>query len=351
MIPRDLGLALAPVALWLAVAAVNGRVAWWRAGVAGGLVFLASPLAGLFCALWFAALALVSRSRRAWPAAIAGAVVSAVWVVPLAISYHRYHGVVRIATLAPVTPTGAQAITGLGLALPLGAAGLALLRRRRTRGFAAVAVLAALPLAAVVLLATAPGESVVSHGMPPALVRWYRDLPFVVLALCVPAGVAADALMGLLARRARPFLEPAAATLVTFVCGSSVLASATVWREPYRTDVACSPLPLDAHTRVAVIAPEPAADYLSMTLFGRSGAGFYDVGQRSAKVRFRRWVGDHIPDLAARGTAVLGALDGGPLPTGVDLVFARPQQVRGLGRPVATCTWRGHRWELAPPAG
>jgi len=54
MIPRDLGLALAPIALWLAVAAARSGGSWWRAGGAGGLVFLASPLAGLFCAVWFA---------------------------------------------------------------------------------------------------------------------------------------------------------------------------------------------------------------------------------------------------------------------------------------------------------
>ena len=44
MIPRDLGLALVPIVLWLALRAIPGRPrVWWGVGAAAGLVFLIAP--------------------------------------------------------------------------------------------------------------------------------------------------------------------------------------------------------------------------------------------------------------------------------------------------------------------
>src|SRR6478752_8658324 len=87
MIPRDLGLALVPIVLWLALRAISGRVAlWWAVGAAGGLVFLIAPPAGLLCAAWVAVFAVMERRRDAWRATPAGAAVVAPWLVPLGLA-------------------------------------------------------------------------------------------------------------------------------------------------------------------------------------------------------------------------------------------------------------------------
>src|SRR4051794_6009650 len=73
MIPRDLGLALVPIVLWLTLRAISGRAElWWGVGAAGGLVFLIAPPAGLLCAAWAAVLAAIERRPDAWRAALAG---------------------------------------------------------------------------------------------------------------------------------------------------------------------------------------------------------------------------------------------------------------------------------------
>jgi hypothetical protein len=74
MVPRDLGLALSPLLLWAAVAAVHAerRRAWWGVGFLGGIVFLVAPPAGIFCAIWAAGIAATHRAWGAWRALAAG---------------------------------------------------------------------------------------------------------------------------------------------------------------------------------------------------------------------------------------------------------------------------------------
>jgi hypothetical protein len=353
MIPRDLGLALAPIALWLAMCATRGPDrTWWRAGFAGGLVFLAAPPAGIFCALWVVTIAIVERRWAIWRAALAWVAATSVWLVPLAIAYHRYHGFVPIAQLRLTEPNATQSLVAVGIALPLGLVGLVLLARSRPQMATRAIVLVAIPAIAVLLGASISQLStLVAHGVPTPLVRWLRYLPFLVLALCIPAGVAANALVAVLARRARPVAIATAVLVIVLAVGSTALASATVWREPAHSGLVCSPLPIDARTRLAVLGRESLANYLGLTLFGRSGASLYVMGTRPAKVRFRTWLHDHVPDAARRRSELAAALHGGPLPAGIDMVFAREGAAAGrLGPAVASCTWRGQTWDLAPPA-
>ena len=128
MIPRDLGLALVPIVLWLALRAISGRARlWWGVGAAGGLVFLIAPPAGLLCAAWVAVLAVMERRRDAWRAAPAAAAVVAPWLVPLAFAYVRYHGFVQTTELDAGKPSAGQSLAAVGLTLPLAAAGMAAL--------------------------------------------------------------------------------------------------------------------------------------------------------------------------------------------------------------------------------
>jgi hypothetical protein len=353
MIPRDLGLALAPIVLWLAMCAARGpERMWWRAGFAGGLVFLAAPPAGIFCALWVVTIAVVERRWGIWRAALAWVAATSVWLVPLAIAYHRYHGFVPIAHLRLTEPNATQTLVALGISLPLGLVGLFLLARSRPQMATRAIVLVAIPAIAVLLGASISQLStLVAHGVPTPLVRWLRYLPFLVLALCVPAGVAANALVTVLSRRARPLAIAAAALVIVVVAGSAALASATVWREPAHSGLVCSHLPIDARTRLAVLGHEPVADYLGLTLFGRTGASLYVMRPRPAKVRFRTWLHDRVPDAGRRRSELAAALHGGPLPPGIDMVFVqKAAATSGLGPAVASCTWRGQTWELAPPA-
>ena len=176
---------------------------------------------------------------------------------------------------------------------------------------------------------------------------WPRYIPFLVLALCVPAGVGADALVMAAGRRRPAAALAAAALLVCLALGSTVLASASIWRDPVSPLLDCGSLPIDADTRVAVVAPEPAADMLSMRLFARSGARFYYLRTASANVRFRSWLHDQIPDLAARRRAVAAALRGGTPPASVDVVLAQPGVIAaGTGTLVASCSFGDRRWDL-----
>ena len=82
-------------------------------GLAGGLVFLAAPPAGIFCALWVVTIAIVERRWAIWRAALAWVAATSVWLVPLAIAYHRYHGFVPIAHLRLTEPNATQTLVAV----------------------------------------------------------------------------------------------------------------------------------------------------------------------------------------------------------------------------------------------
>jgi hypothetical protein len=346
MIPRDLGLALVPIVLWLTLRAISGRAElWWGVGAAGGLVFLVAPPAGLLCAAWSAVLAAMERRTDAWRAALAGVAVAAPWLIPLGLAYLRYHGFVQTTELDAATPSAGQSLAAVGLTLPLAVAGMAVLARERRGALSRSLALVAVPGLAIAVALVA--SHVDTAGVPAALVGWPRYMPFLVLALCIPAGVGADAVVTT-AGRQRPAAAPAvAALLACLALGSTALASASIWRDPVSPLLDCGSLPIDTGTRVAVVAPEPAADMLSMRLFARSGARFYYLRTASANVRFRSWLHDQIPDLAARRRAVAAALRGGTPPASVDVVLAQPGVIAaGTGTLVASCSFGDRRWDL-----
>lgn len=348
LVPRELGLAFAPIAVWLVLRArAGGPGGWWKAGAAIGLVGLVAPLAGIFCAGWALVLAVVERTWAAWQALVAAAAVVAVWLVPLAVAYHRYHGFVSITIKHPVEPSLGQVLVALGIVLPLGLAGLVLIGRQGRPSLRRPLVLALVPVLAVVPVAVLTSQA--SLLGTPALERWLRYLPYLELGLAMPAGVCADAAVSAAGRRLRPAAVVVAVVLAGAAAGSTALAAAAVWRTPYPFPLRCTSLPIAAGDRVAVIAREPVSDYLALELFGRTGAGFWYLDPRRAKVRFATWPDGLRPPLRARHQAVLAyGRAGGPRPPGIDVLVVRQGwkvDTAGL-RQVASCTYRGLRWRV-----
>ena len=150
LVPRDLGVCMAPLVLWAFVRALDARsrAGLLAAGATGGLAFLCAPLAGVFLAAWAAVLALRARERAAVWAGVAGAATAAVWLAPLVITYHRYGGFVDVTAIPPTNPTVAQAAVALGVALPLGIAGLVLAARSTEVDPWRLGLLVAVPAAA-----------------------------------------------------------------------------------------------------------------------------------------------------------------------------------------------------------
>jgi hypothetical protein len=339
LLPRDVGLLLAPSVLWLAVRALNARRGWWLAGAGGGLVYLMAPLAGGFCTAWIAVLAARERTAGAWRAAVAAVAVTAAWLIPLAVEYARYGGFHSVTRLRAVNPSAGEAAVAMGVALPLGVAGLMLARGRDGARLRALAVVPAAVTLAVVLAGL--GGNVLGT---PALLRWLRYLPFVVLGLAVPAGLAADALVAALGRRARAAGVLAAVVLAGAVGASTALATVAVWRQPFPTPLRCEPLPVQPGDTVAVVAHEPFADYLAYQLFGETGAHLWYVDRIRVKVRYADWLDRRVPGEAARRAAQRAFARGGPAPPGVRwLVVRRSLTASRRLSPAGACTFRGAR--------
>jgi hypothetical protein len=338
LIPRELGTCLAPLAVWLTLRGLarGHRTALWAGGAAIGFVFLISPLAGGFCIAWAVVLSLAARNVAAWRTAVAGAAVAAVWLGPLAVDYHRYGGFVSITHTAPVAPTGGQTIVALGIVLPLGLAGLAALIRR-PQGVSALAV----GLLVVVPAVACGGGAILGHGSEllgtPALLRWSRYLPFLVLALAVPAGVAAQRLTDLAGGAARAAGVAVALILAAVAVPSTVLATAAAVHHAYPRQLSCTQLP-PARSLTAVAARDPTADAVALNLFARAATSSVFLTLVHAKVRFRTWL-QLPPTQQVRHARYRALLRNGTVPPGVTWVVARPRaRVRGPDvRPAGTC--------------
>ncbi len=320
LIPRELSVCLAPLALWLLVRGLGaGRSRLlWAAGAAIGFVFLIGPVAGGFCVAWALVWAIGGRNPGVWRALLAAAVVAAAWIVPLGLAYHRYGGFVSITHLTPVNPSPAQTVIALGILLPLGAAGLlAIAARPCGMSRTTIVLLVAVPAIACAGGALLGGSSVLGT---PALLRWARYLPLLALALAVPAGVAADRLTRLAAGSLRAGGVAVAIGLVAVAVPSTVLATAAVVRHAYPVAFTCTRLP-PASALTAVSMRQPAADNAAMDLFASTGAPTVFLKIVHSKVRFRTWLHRH-PTQQQRKAWDRALFLHGVVPQGVEWVVA-----------------------------
>jgi hypothetical protein len=324
IVPRELAIELTPAALWLALRALDRRDAWTMAGAGAtaGIVFLTNPVAGVFLAAWTLVLAAVERCRNVWAAVAAAAGVAAVWVLPLAVNYERYHGFVVTVKRPPVNPSLSQTLVGMGMTAFLGIVGIAMLAARRTTlDRRRVALIVAVPAVAILLAALlAPNSGVLNT---PALVRWLRYLPFLAIALAVPAGCAAEAAVGLARDLARPAALAVAAVIGFAVTASTGLAAVYVARTP-NPGLECSPpLTITSHQSYAAVAGVVPGDLVSLAVFGDSGASALWISRTRAGVRFPAWLSTLPPDAARRAeiSDYIGGL--GPPPRGVDWLVIR----------------------------
>jgi hypothetical protein len=294
----------------------------WRRGAAIGFVFLISPLAGGFCIAWAVVLALAARAPAVWRTAVAGAAVAAAWLAPLAVDYHRYGGFISITHITPVVPSPGQTIVALGIVLPLGAAGvLAIVRRPRGISVLATALILAVPAVAC------GGAALLGHGAEvlgtPTFLRWSRYLPFLVLGLAVPAGVAAQRLTELARRTTRAGGVAVAVVLAAAAVTSTALAGAAAVHHAYPRPLSCTQLP-PARSVTAVAVREPVADEIALDLFSRAAVSSLFLKIVHAKVRFRTWL-QRPPTQQVRHARYLALLNDGTVPPGVTWVVARPR--------------------------
>ena len=339
-LPRDWGLALIPLALWLVVSGVRAHDLRLLAGggAVAGLAVLCSPPAGIVAAVVAVVLGLaVRRARVAVVPAAAALAVSLVWLAPLAWHYHRWGGFVRTSLVEPADPSLLQAVVAFGLTLPLGLGGLWLVRRAldpmaRAAVYGAVGV----PAAAWALSALVPEDN--GLGVP-AFSSGLRYLPMVALALTLPAGLAAAAVTASLRGRGRLVL--AAALVVAATASTAAVAVAQSRHDESRPDTArldCAPHvsigPSDTVANVGV--PHPA----ELTVFGATGAR--TVYSEAPRIRFR----DAFTRLASqeeRRAELAAIAHGEPPPDGIDWVLAersRPLDNPALQR-VARCRTSG----------
>ncbi len=346
LVPRDLGVCLAPLVLWTFAGALAGgsRAGLVAAGAGAGLAFLCAPLAGIFLAVWGAALAVQRRAPAALWAGMAGLAVAAIWLAPLAITYHRYGGFVDITSLPPTNPTVAQAAVALGVALPLGLSGLVLASRSDPR----LVVLVAVPAAACAL-GIAMGEGGTLFGTA-ALLRWLRYVPFLALGLAVPAGLAVE--RGL-AALARPAAALALAAGTAAVLASTALAAVELGRSHAPETLSCLSLPLGYGDLFAVVArPQLEADRASLEAFARTGASAAYMTLARAKVRSREFP-DRPPTQAERRRWRDGLRSGrSAIPGGVWVVADAGSPAATGGTRAGSCSLGGRPAVLVryPPA-
>jgi hypothetical protein len=355
LVPRDLGVCMVPLVLWAFVRALDARSrpGLLAAGAAGGLTFLCAPLAGLFLAVWTAALAVRAREPLGGWAALAGVVLAAVWLAPLAVTYHRYGGFVDITSTAATNPTVAQAAVALGIALPLGLAGL-VLALRGPGGIDPwrIGLLVAIPAAACIL-GVAVGEGGTLLGSA-ALLRWLRYVPFLALGLAVPAGIAAERGLAALRRISRPAATAALAGGVAAAVTSTVLAAVELGRAHAPVTLECPSLPIGYGDLFAVVSrPQLGADRASLDVFARTGASAAYVTLVRAKVRPRTFP-DHPPTQAERRRWRDELRAGGsPVPGGLWVIAAAGSPAAGSGTQAGSCMLAGRPYVLvrqAPPS-
>jgi hypothetical protein len=312
-LPRELGLALVPLAVFLAARAARTRSDALAAvaGATAGAGFLVAPPAGVVAAASCAAVVLArGRGRALAPAAVGFAAAALVWVAPAASRYADLGGYVRTSAVTPVAPSPTEALVALGLLVPLGAAGLVLARSRRD------VVRPAASLAGVALAAAALAVLLPAAGSLPAFTGGLRYLPYVGLALALPAGVAAAAI----GRRAGRPAAAAVAALAFLSPALAVVAETGRMRDaaPGIALRCAGGIPIRAGETVAAIPPTEQA---AVDVFTRTGA--FLLYSPRPRIRYRD-VTYRRPTQVERRAASAALARGGPAPAAVTWVLAPP---------------------------
>jgi hypothetical protein len=348
--PRELGLALLPIVLWLVLRAARlGSVRWALAGGAvAGFAALASAIAGLEAAVGIIALAIVYRSGVvAWAILLAAGVV-ALWLAPVGRDVHRLGGFVDTTRGASISLTPAETVTALFSLIILAIVGIVWLAKAHPpplwRALAAVSAAAVVPLA----LSGAPGGRL--GQTLPALSRSIHYLPALALVLALPAGAgAAEAV-----RRAGRWAPAAAVAIGAFsflspVTAAAGMASVLSFRHDHPMLSCAHPLPYGPADTVAMIPasnlPGQNLESLGLTVFASTGASELYIPR--PRIRFRN-IYQHIPGQSSRLAAVNAIAAGGAPPADVTGVLAPSAlHLSPSLRPAASCTvhtFAGGRW-------
>jgi hypothetical protein len=321
ILPRDLALALFPLTVWFALRALAGRrmrdVA--AAGALAGCLLLIGPVGAVVAVLVCGPVALRRRVPvlHAAAAVAVAAVVVAPWLGRIALNYVRLGGFSPHQPLPSVTAS--QALVAMGVVLPIGLIGVVWMLRTRPADIdlGALVPLVVVPAVLCLLAGLLPGHSLA--GVAP-VVKLQRYLPFLALALAMPAGWAANAVLARMSRRGAIVL----ATAVVAAAGASTVLTSLGLAGDFRSaeprGLYCrGGAPMGAGDVVAVAGLRPQATLLmDNSVFRSTGA----------------WVFHRVPPAQLRYRQVFSTIEGqgeraaetreiarGRVPAGIDWVM------------------------------
>ena len=338
--PRDLGLALVPLALWLVLRARarRSRAIAAGAGASIGLVFLLSPVAADVTAVCAIVIMLRGAARLLIPVAAGAAAVCAVWVAPLAWHYHQLGGFINTTRATPKSPDVFQVAVTLAVLLALAGVGaVSLSIRRGNVDLVALAMIVGIPFAIYALSLIGLG----SGGAVPAFGRSVRYLPLFALALALPAGVGAAAAVRSV-RRGAPYVAVAVGALCVAspVAAAVGMSRAQAWADHNPVAVCDSRSPLGARDVVAIVPvrheSNNVAEAVALSVFALTGSHQYYVPR--PRIRYGG-IFEHIPPQEERLQAAKAVRHGAAPPAGVTAVLAPAgEQVTGPGvAPAGSC--------------
>jgi hypothetical protein len=321
ILPRDLALALFPLTVWFALRAVAGRrmrdVA--AAGALTGCLLLIGPVAAVVAVLVCGPVALRRRIpvKHAAIAVVVAAVVVAPWLGRVALNYIRLGGFAPHQPLTSVTAS--QALVAMGVVLPIGLIGMVWMLRSRPAeiDLGVLVPLVAVPAVICLLTGLLPGHSLA--GVAP-VVKLQRYLPFFVLALAMPAGWAADAV---LARMSRGVAIVLVVAVIAAAGTSTVLTSiglAGAFRSAEPRGLHCrGAAPMGAGDVVAVVGMRRQATLVMNTSVFRSTGAWLFYRAPPAQLRYR----DVFSTIMGQGerAADIREIAQGRVPAGIDWVI------------------------------
>jgi hypothetical protein len=321
ILPRDLPLALIPLTVWFALRAVAGRRMRdaAAAGALAGCLLLIGPVAAVVTVLVCGPVAVRRRIpvRHAAIAVAVAAIVVAPWLGRVALNYVRLGGFAPHQPLTSVTAS--QALVAMGVVLPVGLIGMVWMLRTRPAGIdlGALVPLVAVPAVICLLTGLMPGHSLA--GVAP-VVKLQRYLPFFVLALAMPAGWTADAVLSRMSRRLAIVL---AVVVIAAACTSTVLTSiglARAFRSAETRGLHCrGGAPMGPGDVVAVAGMHRQATLVMNTAVFRSTGAWLFYRDPPSQVRYRN-IFSTIEGQGQRAAQVR-EIAHGHVPAGVDWVI------------------------------